>query len=208
MDWVLLPKGLLLGVSIAAPVGPIGVLTIRRTLASGFRIGLATGLGAATADAAYGVIAAFGLTAITAVLVEHDDAIRLVGGAMLLSLGLRGLWQVRRGARRQDLAVERTCGIRGSYLQAIALTMTNPLTILSFAGMFAGVGAVGNGADTGNSLLLVGGVGAGSAAWWLFLCTITNSFRSKLSDRAVSAINVISSGIIGAFGVAALLAAR
>ncbi len=96
MDWLILPKGVLLGLSIAAPVGPIGVLTIRRTIGDGFRMGFATGLGAATADATYGLIAAFGLTAIMTLLTDHADLIRLVGGVMLLVIGGRALWHVRK----------------------------------------------------------------------------------------------------------------
>ena len=91
MEWLILPKGMLLGLSIAAPVGPIGVLTIRRTIGDGFRMGFATGLGAATADTTYGLVAAFGLTAIMSVLTNHAGLIRLVGGLVLLVIGLRGI---------------------------------------------------------------------------------------------------------------------
>ncbi len=208
MDWVVFPKGLLLGVSIAAPVGPIGLLTIRRTISGGFRMGFATGLGAATADTIYGMIAAFGLTAVMAVLTDHATGIRLIGGVMLLVIGLRGL---RSAMNAADSTVESgTSGIQGawsSYLQTIGLTLTNPMTILAFVGMFAGVGISERGANAGNAVILVVGVALGSAAWWLFLATLVSRVRHRLSTGAVRLINVGSSVIITGFGVVAVIAA-
>ena len=208
MDWVVLPKGMLLGLSIAAPVGPIGVLTIRRTIGDGFRMGFATGLGAATADATYGLVAAFGLTAIMAALTEHGDAIRLVGGVMLLAIGFRGIWQSRIAGSVQAAEVGRVLTPAGSYAQTVGMTLTNPMTIIAFIGMFAGVGISAGGADVPNALALVIGVALGSAAWWLFLAFTVSRIRHRLSPGAVQLINVGSSVIIVAFGMAAIIAAR
>jgi threonine/homoserine/homoserine lactone efflux protein len=208
MDWVNVPKGMLLGLSIAAPVGPIGVLTIRRTIGDGFRMGFATGLGAATADATYGLVAAFGLTAIMSVLTDHVDLIRLAGGLMLLVIGLRGIWQARMAVNPAEAVMRRTLTPAGSYVQTVGLTLTNPMTILAFIGMFAGVGISSGDGKLLSALALVLGVALGSAAWWLFLAITVSRVRHRLPHGAVRAINIGSSTVIVIFGVAAVIAAR
>jgi threonine/homoserine/homoserine lactone efflux protein len=207
MEWVVLPKGVLLGLSVAAPVGPIGVLTIRRTISDGFRMGFATGLGAATADATYGLIAAFGLTAIMAVLNDHADAIRLVGGVMLVVIGVRTLVQGRASGNGHAFAAANVLTPARSYIQTVGLTLTNPMTILAFIGMFAGIGISSGGADIPNALALVLGVGTGSAVWWLGLAFVVSRIRHRLSTSVVQAINVSSALIIVGFGVAAMITA-
>ena len=204
MEWSTFPRGFVLGLAIAAPVGPIGLLTIRRTLAHGFRIGLATGLGAATADAMYGLVAAFGLTAIMFTLVAHADAIRVIGGIALLVLGASGVRKALQHRRSAVAAVDDPPGVFGAWLQTTALTLANPATILSFIAMFAGIGIVEPGADVFSSLLLVAGVAVGSASWWFFLCGMTTAIRGRLSDRAVNTINLVASGSIVVFGLIAI----
>jgi threonine/homoserine/homoserine lactone efflux protein len=208
MDWIAFPKGFVLGLSIAAPVGPIGLLTIRRTLVDGYRIGLVTGLGAATADATYGLIAAFGLTAVMATLIDHTRLIRLIGGLALIYLGTRGIFHARRVASSAATVAIDPRRPWPTYAQAVGLTLTNPTTILSFIAMFAGIGIVKPGANLASSLALVIGVGMGSAAWWFFLCGLTARVRTRLSARAVSTINFASSGSILVFGLVALWAAH
>lgn len=127
-----------MGFAIAAPVGPIGVLVIRRSLAEGRASGLASGLGAATADAAYGALAGFGLTVVTAFLVEGQGWLRLVGGAFLCYLGVRTL--LARPAEEATDVREKGGGLVGAYASTFLLTLTNPTTILSFAAVFAGMG--------------------------------------------------------------------
>ena len=206
MEWSTFPRGFVLGLAIAAPVGPIGLLTIRRTLAHGFRIGLATGLGAATADSIYGLVAAFGLTAIMSVLVDHADAIRVIGGIALVALGATGVSKALRRRRLAMAAMEDPPGVLGAWLQTTALTLTNPATFLSFIAMFAGIGIVEPGADVWSSLVLVAGVAVGSASWWFFLCGITTAIRGRLSDPAVNTINLVASGSIVMFGLVAVWA--
>lgn len=193
-------RGLVLGFSIAAPVGPIGVLCIRRTLAEGRVAGLVTGLGAASADAIYGAVAALGLSAVTSLLVEHQGWVRLFGGLFLVWLGMR-TFLVQ--------PAERAAGGRGDSLLAnygstFVLTLTNPMTILSFAAVFAGLGlGTGNSAATA-SLTLVAGVLVGSAAWWLLLCTFVGAFRTRFDRRAMRWANRFSGSVIAAFGLLAL----
>jgi threonine/homoserine/homoserine lactone efflux protein len=192
-------QGLLLGFSIAAPVGPIGVLCIRRTLAEGRAVGLASGLGAAAADAAYGLVAAFGLTAISSVLVGQRFWLGLLGGLFLLYLGARTL--LARPAEQPAHAASGR-GLVGAFLSTLALTLTNPMTILSFVAIFAGLG-VAAGADYG-AALLVGGVFLGSAAWWLTLSLLVGALRSRFDARAMLWVNRLSGVIILGFGLVAL----
>jgi threonine/homoserine/homoserine lactone efflux protein len=208
MDWVVFPKGVLLGLSIAAPVGPIGLLTIRRSIDAGFRMGFATGLGAATADTIYGAVAAFGLTAIMAVLTDHADVIRLGGGAFLLVIGIRSLPGALRsvwpGAAAPD---SRTESALAAYVQTVGLTLTNPMTILAFVAMFAGAGISG-GSNLLAALTLVAGVAVGSALWWLILAGSLAHVRHRLPAHVVRLINIVSSVIIIGFGIVALVAAE
>ena len=147
-------RGLLVGFSIAAPVGPIGLLCIRRTLADGRTVGFVSGLGAATADAFYGAVAGFGLTVVTGALVEGQTPLRLVGGAFLGHLGARTF--LARPARAAAVAGRR--GLLGAYLSTLGLTLTNPSTILSFVGDLRGAGAGGRGSDGASAGVLVAGV--------------------------------------------------
>jgi len=133
-------RGLVIGFSIAAPVGPIGVLCIRRTLTDGRLVGFSCGLGAASADAAYGCVAAFGLTTLSEFLVGQQFWLRLVGGVFLLCLGMKAFLQ--RPAEREAAASGPSKGFAGAYASTFVLTITNPTTILSFAAIFAGLGLV------------------------------------------------------------------
>ena len=154
MDFSYLLRGAVIGFSIAAPVGPIGVLCIRRTLAEGRVSGLLSGLGAATADAVYGVIAAFGLTYVSNVLVGYQTWIRLVGGLFLCYLGIKTY--LSRPAEGPACAEGE--GLLGVYVSTFLLTLTNPMTILAFTAVFAGLGIGSATGDYGSAALLVLGV--------------------------------------------------
>ena len=195
--WV---RGLALGFSIAAPVGPIGVLCIRRTLADGRLMGFVSGLGAATADATYGAVAAFGLTAVSSVLIGQRIWIHLIGGAFLCYLGARTLLSApaERAARVQGR------GLAGAYASTLGLTLTNPATILSFAVIFAGLGvAQGNGYGSAGWLVL--GVFCGSALWWLLLSSGVGLLRERIGPRALRWVNRISGATLLIFGLVALV---
>jgi len=200
MDFSFLFRGLLIGLSIAAPVGPMGVLCIRRTLTQGRVMGLVTGLGVATADGTYGLIAGFGLTFISDLLIAQQTWIRLVGGVFLLYLGLKTL--LSEPAER--VATANSNSLSGAYLSSFLLTLTNPLTILSFAAIFAGLGA---GSSSGNYLsatILVLGVFIGSALWWFFLSGAASLFRHKFNLKALRWVNRVSGLVSIAFGLLAL----
>ena len=197
MDPVFFGQGFVLGFSIAAVVGPIGLLCIRRTLVAGFAIGFVSGLGAATADATYAAVASLGVSALAVGLIDQRMWLRLVAGAFLVYLGVRTLRSAP-AARAADLP---TTGIRlaGAYSSTLALTLSNPMTIMSFAAIFAGIGA--SGAD------LVAGVFGGSAAWWLVLATLVSRLRTLGAPRWLRWVNVASGVLIAGFGVQSLLVA-
>jgi threonine/homoserine/homoserine lactone efflux protein len=193
-------KGLLIGFSIAAPVGPIGVLCIRRTLAHGRLSGLASGLGAATADATYGCIAGFGLTVVSTFLIDQQSILRLVGGLYLVYLGLSTV----RSKPAETAVSEKGKGIFGDYLSTFLLTITNPLTIISFAAVFAGLGIAGSGGDYPAAAQLVSGVFLGSALWWLLLSGGVGFFRRSFDTQRLRWVNALSCVVILGFGAIAI----
>jgi threonine/homoserine/homoserine lactone efflux protein len=192
-------KGMVIGLSIAAPVGPIGVLCIRRSLAEGRQIGLATGLGAATADAAYGAVAGFGLTSVSRFLVGHKSLLGFLGGLFLCYLGVRTF--ISKPA--VEAAEVRGGGLLSAYLSTVFLTITNPMTILSFVAVFAGFG-LGVLPDYMSATLPVAGVFIGSASWWLILSSGVALFKSRISSNWMQAVNRLSGGIIFACGLYSL----
>jgi len=201
MNFQYLLKGLLIGFSIAAPVGPIGVLCIRRTLAEGRLSGLLSGLGAASADAIYGCIAAFGLTFISGFLVNQQTWIRLIGGAFLCYLGIRTLIT----KPSQEPANIKKKNLVGTYISTFFLTLTNPMTILSFAAIFAGLGLAAENGAYASAGILVLGVFCGSSAWWLLLSGIVGLLRNRFTLQAMQWVNRISGLIILGFGIYALV---
>lgn len=200
----ILLRGLLIGLSIAAPVGPIGVLCIRRTLAYGRTFGLVSGLGAATADATYGCVAAFGLTFISGFLVGEQRWLHVVGGIFLCYLGMRTMLT----APAKGAAAAQGAGLLGAYASTLALTLTNPLTILSFTAIFAGLGLASTGGSFGTAAILVLGVFFGSVLWWCILSTGVSLFRRHFDTRALRGVNALSGLIILGFGIAALVSTR
>jgi threonine/homoserine/homoserine lactone efflux protein len=199
MDPSFLLRGLGIGFAIAVGVGPISLLTIRRTLDHGRVYGLASGMGVALADATYGGIAAFGLAALASVLVGARVALGLIGGAFLIYLGWRAF--ISEPPLDAAVASDRP-GLVGAAASIYGLTMTNPMTILSFAAAFAGLGIVANsGAD---AALLTVGVFLGSALWWLVLTTVVGALRSRVTPRALTWINRGTGVLLLAFGVVAI----
>ena len=207
MDAALIVRGFLLGFAIAAPVGPIGLLCIQRTLSGGPLVGLASGLGAATADAFYGTVAAFGLTVVSGFLIEQQFWLALVGGLFLVYLGVRTLL----AAPAERAAVSRSGEARSipaAYVSTFLLTITNPMTILAFGAIFAGAGlaAAGNAAGSGTTSAgwMVLGVFGGSAAWWLLLSGGVSLLRARINGRVLLWVNRAAGAILVVFGVLAV----
>lgn len=239
MLFFVLLKGVLMGVAIAAPVGPIAVLCIRRTLAQGRLVGLLSGLGAATADGFYGLVAALGLSALADLLVNHASYLQAIGGLFLCYLGLKtffskvvldrtaldrtaldrtaleqcpldgGLGPDRAGGHsRASAPTFSTMNVLGVYTSTLALTLTNPATILSFIAIFAGLGITQT--SYLSSVTLVVGVFSGSALWWLVLVSGVTHLRNRLTPQRLARFNQWATKVFGllimGFGLAALLA--
>jgi threonine/homoserine/homoserine lactone efflux protein len=205
MDPTVLARGLAIGFTVAMIVGPISLLTIRRTLAHGPVYGLASGLGVALADASYGGVAAFGLTAVTALLVGARPAFALAGGAFLIWLGIRTIASAPATKATNAANVRARPGLVGAAASIYALTMTNPMTILSFAAIFAGLGLAGG--STADAALLTLGIFLGSTAWWLLLTSIVGVVRARLTSRVLIGLNRFSGAVLVVFGLRALLVA-
>jgi threonine/homoserine/homoserine lactone efflux protein len=159
----------------------------------------------ATADAAYGAIAAFGLTAITDTLVAWQQPLAIVGGLFLLWLARRTLTSVPGVAAAETRAPRDRKGLAGAYLSTLGLTLTNPMTILSFAALFVGLGVTGG--DAAGAALLTAGVFLGSAAWWVVLVLGVGALRSRLTTAWLRRINIASGLLIGAFAIVAIASA-
>lgn len=205
VDAGLAVRGFLLGFAVAAPVGPIGVLVIRRTLAVGPRTGFVSGLGAATADAGYGCVAALGLTAATRLLVSHAGLLRVGGGLFLCWFGIRTL--LARSAPAGAAGVSRG-GLWAAYASTLFLTVTNPMTILSFAAAFAGLGLAEEARGSEAGLALVTAVFLGSMLWWALLSGAVGLLRGRIGARALLAVNWVAGVLLVGFGLAAVAAFR
>ncbi|MEX2649082.1 MAG: LysE family translocator [Alphaproteobacteria bacterium] len=205
MDTEFFLRGLIVGVSIAATVGPIWILTMRRTLEHGFAAGLACGMGAAVADGIYGAVAAFGLGAALALVDALAPWLALAGGAFLIVLGLRTFARrVEPGDPQGGTGVEPTLA-RG-FVTTFLLTMTNPMTILWFAAIFAGLGLAKHHGEFGAGIATVAGVVLGSAAWWVVLCGGAALAHRRVGPGLMRWINRVSGAVLTAFGVAAVAA--
>jgi len=196
-------RGFVIGLSIAAAVGPIGLLCIRKTLTDGRLAGFVCGMGAATADGLYGFVAAFGLTWVSGLLVEQQLWLRLFGGMFLVYLGARTFFE-RPAESVDSAATPHSAGLMVSYASTFVLTVANPMTILSFAAIFAGLGLGETGGGYTSASVLVSGVFAGSALWWLILSTGVDLVRSKLKPVALRWINRTSGALILGFGLVSL----
>ena len=194
-------RGWLIGLAIAAPVGPIGLLCIQRTLSQGRLAGLASGLGAATADAVYGFIAAFGLAFISGFLIAQQNVLALVGGVFLCYLAVRTFL----AEPAANAAQARGGKVGTAYATTFVLTLTNPVTILSFVAIFAGMGLAAGTGDYAAAAWMVLGVFAGSASWWLLLSFGVGLLRTRMTADVLRWINRGAGVIIGAFGLVAII---
>jgi threonine/homoserine/homoserine lactone efflux protein len=194
-------KGFIIGLSISVPVGPIGILCIRRTLAHGRMVGFLSGLGAATADAFYGAVAGFGITFLVNFIIGKQIWLHLIGGALLCILGIKTFLSK---PAEQGVPVEGNSRWH-AYLSTFFLTLTNPLTIIFFVAVFAGLGVGTGGEHFLFAGILVLGIFTGSAMWWLVLSGFTGLLQKLLSPKRLQWLNRISGLIMLGFGLCALL---
>lgn len=196
MDMAVFIKGLLVGFAIAVPVGPIGILCFQRTLRYGRLPGLLTGLGAATADALYGAVAAFGLTAVSGFFIEQSYLLKAIGGAFLFYLAVRMFISEPTGN------VEAThSGLLTDYVSTVFLTLANPTTIVSFIAVFAGLGLGSINHDFYSATYMVAGVFCGSVLWWLILSGGVSFIKHNVGPKTFKMINMGSALIILAFSL-------
>lgn len=195
-------KGLILGFSIAAPVGPIGILCIRRTLAEGRMHGFVSGLGAATADAVYGAIAAFGLTAVSGFLLTYGLPIRVIGALFIVYLAVSIFFSK---PRENETGSSINASLLKSYGSTGMLTITNPSTIISFLAVFAGFGLGLSGTNYYDASTTVIGVFLGSALWWLLLSYSVGAVRHKFSVTTMIWANRVSGLLMGLLALYSLL---
>lgn len=187
-------KGVLIGLSVAAPIGPMSMLTMRRSIDRGMAAGLVSGFGIALADATYGAIAAFGLTSLSDLLIDYQRIIRVAGGIALIYIA----WRILQSAcipveARPETTTNQSLGriVGTMYL----LTLSNPTTILSFAAIFGGLG-LSLGSSNLESLVLVASVFAGSMLWWLMLCGLLTRVRHRLTPKWIMRIDIAAGCII------------
>lgn len=187
-------KSLSIGLAVAAPVGPMSLLCIHRTLDHGQTAGLVFGAGVAAADLSYAAIAAFGVTAISSLLLAGTFWIRLVGSLLLVVLGVR----IALAAPRADNRA-RSAGSGGhAFLIAYGLTMTNPPTVLFFAGIFASVASI---ASPAQSVTFAAGVFAGSMLWWAILTMLVSKSAALFRPPVMLWINRISGAVLIGFAI-------
>lgn len=195
-------KGLIVGFAVAAPVGPIGVLCIQRSLHNGFKIGLMTGMGAAIADGTYGLIAGFGLTAISSLLIAQQFWIQTIGGIFLLYLGIKILFTP---PRDKSTSGKPDRSPWHAFATTYFLTLTSPMTILAYIAIFAGLGLGSASTDYTSAIFLVIGITLGSAIWWLLLSGgVALILHHRITPKTMRGINWLSGFIMLAFGVFAL----
>ena len=206
-------KGLIVGFALAAPVGPIAALCVQRTIARRWAAGFVSGLGAAVADALYGLVAAFGATFVSEFLINEHEWLQRVGGVILILLGVRLI--LKRVEPREAVATAngdgnangetKRRGLTGYFVATLVLTLTNPMTFVAFAAVFA---TMGLGATRGHSILtveLVAGVFAGSALWWTILTGLAHAVRHHFDFRKLTVVNRATGIFVIAVGVVYLL---
>jgi threonine/homoserine/homoserine lactone efflux protein len=198
---LLLLEGILIGLIVAVPVGPLGLLCVNRALALGALCGLASGLGVATADAFAAGIAALGITLVSGFLYEHQIALRLIGGVFLCYLG----YKIYRTNPRSQQPPSNVSGLFSAYATTFALTFSNPVTILSFVAIYAGWGVESLRGHYLGAAILSLGVFLGSALWWMLMFIGLTVFRDVFSARVLGFVHKVSGTIIAGFGVVLLL---
>jgi threonine/homoserine/homoserine lactone efflux protein len=202
--WVLfLLKGIMIGLLASIPLGPIGVICIQRTINKGRASGFFSGVGAATADTIFAVIAGFSLTFIINFIEEKQRILEVIGGIIVILLGIKTFYtnpvaQLRRHKKQQNKLIE-------DFLSVLLLTVTNPFAIFLFVGLFATLGLAYNGENIGLSLIALAGVFLGGTLWWFTLSSLVNMFRKKFRLKQLWWINKIAGAVIFILGVLAIV---
>lgn len=191
-------KGILIGFAIAAPVGPIGILCIRRTLSNHKLLAVLTGLGSACADAFYGTVAAFSLSGVADFLIKHEFYLKLFGGILIAWIGFA---VIKHPSRKKNEEAERIDSLLHVFTSAFVLTLSNPITLIVFAAAFTAMGVAPIYQSFTQASFLVAGVFMGASFWWIFLITTIYLLRHRLSETQLLWINHFSGVILIGFSV-------
>ena len=200
---LLIFQGLIIGFSLAAPVGPMAMLCIQRTLTGGLSLGLLSGLGIAVADAVYGLTAAFGLTMVSDFLIAYKTWLGLGGGLFLLYLGIQTIRSYKQVSQVQSA---QTRGSLNAFGSAFLLTLTNPMTVLAYVAIFSSA-AISIDGTHGAVFILTGAILIGSLGWWVFLCGLVAVTKHKLNAQHMRTIGLVSGSILIGFGIYAMISA-
>jgi len=199
-DWYLILNGVLIGIVVAAPIGPVNLICIRRTLAYGRTNGFVSGLGAAIGDAVFATVAAFGLTALSTTLMLVGDWLQAIGGFFLIGLGVHTY--LHTPVDTKEVNVKTTGKLAAAVTATFVLTITNPATMLGFVAIFGGVGGlVTSEPSMLTAGLLVAAVFVGSALWWLGVVLTVGLLRDRMTDQTLILINRVSGVLIISFGI-------
>lgn len=193
-------KAMVIGFTVAAVVGPIGLLCVQRTLARGWKWGMASGLGVACGDALYGLIGGLGLSLITNFMVGQQLWLRAIGGGVLVYLGLKALLSPDPTQAAEEHSAG-AAGFLGAYTSIFLLTLSNPMTIIFFAGIYAGLGEIGLGSGLMEAVVFALGILLGSLAWWLLLVSSVSALRNRFKPTMLSAVKRVTGLLIAGFGV-------
>ena len=207
-DILYLFKGMLVGLMVSIPLGPMGVLIIQKTLHRGALSGFVAGMGAASADLFYAAVAAFGLGFVINIVQAHELLLQIIGGIFLIVIGLKIYFDnpIRQIRQRRQGRVSKT-GLLGDYLSLFFLTVSNPITVVVFMAVFAGMSVFGESSSLLGEVLVVAGVLLGGGVWWYTLSTLVNIFRKKFRLRVLITINRVSGMIITILGALVILSA-
>lgn len=204
MDVQLIYQGFVIGFTAAAAVGPIAMLCVQRTLTRGWKYGWVSGLGVGTADAVYGLIGGLGLTALTSFLVTQQDLLRLLGGMVLIYMGVKILFSVPNLTPAKNTS-NKAAGYFGAFTSILLLTFSNPITILYFVAVYAGLGLRGGTPSAQDALLFALGVFWGSVFWWTVLVSGVTGLRKRFQPEMLAGLNKLTGAVIAGFGVIILV---
>jgi threonine/homoserine/homoserine lactone efflux protein len=188
----------MIGLVVAAPLGPIGIISLQRTFSEGYLPGLFSGLGISTADAIYGALVTFGVTAISGFLMSQELWLKIIGGVVICGLGIR-IYSQAGYQKMSASANNKNCF--GAYFSALILTLMNPALIFSFFAIFASLGIVYSSTNPISTMLLIGGIFSGSAIWWVFLSGMASRLKTRFTESLIKKINYISGLLIAGFGL-------
>jgi threonine/homoserine/homoserine lactone efflux protein len=201
MDPSVFIQGMIIGLTLAVPVGPIALMCIQRAVTDGRLHGIASGIGVATADSFYAGVTFFGLTAISGLIIAHQFSLRLAAGIVLILVGIRIFLSM---PAPLSVKTEHETYLK-DYLSMVAIAIANPLTLIFFVAILPGFGVVFHENSVVSASEFVGGVFFGSTLWWIILCGSIGSFRSRISGEHLGLINQVSGVLIVIFGVGMVL---